>query len=182
MTDYAASDLHFGHSNTIVKFKRPDGSPLRDFSSVEEMNETIINNWNNTVGKNDRVFLLGDVVINKKYIPLLGQLNGTIFLVMGNHDNHPNDLYTAYGNVKRLCGSMEYADMILTHIPVHTAQFERFLGNVHGHLHWNSLPDPRYYNVSVERINYTPVKLDDIRQKFMEVRPHFNGLDTNPSM
>jgi calcineurin-like phosphoesterase family protein len=146
------------------------------------MNDTLIRNWNNTVTDHDRVFLLGDVTINKKYIPLLGQLNGTIFLVLGNHDNHPNDLYTSLPNVKRLCGCMEYGDMILTHIPVHKSQFERFLGNVHGHLHYHSLPDPRYFNVSVERINYTPIKMDVIREHFRKIRPNFNSLGTNPSM
>lgn len=51
---YLISDMHFGHPN-IIKYEN------RPFSSVEEMDAAIMNNWNATVGKDDKVFILGDV-------------------------------------------------------------------------------------------------------------------------
>jgi calcineurin-like phosphoesterase family protein len=32
--------------------------------------------------------------------------------------------------------------------------------NVHGHIHARRINDPRYINVCVEQINYTPVSYD----------------------
>lgn len=81
MTTFFTSDTHFGHARIIELSGRP-------FSSVEEMNETMVERWNAVVGTSDIVYHLGDAVMglfedNVKY---LGQLNGTKFLVPGNHD------------------------------------------------------------------------------------------------
>lgn len=63
MSVFMISDLHFSHANIIKYCKRP-------FSSVDEMNSTMITNWNNTVKEDDTVFVLGDVFfkINKDLI------------------------------------------------------------------------------------------------------------------
>lgn len=75
------SDLHLNHSNIIKFCNRP-------FTSVEEMNKTIINNWNNVVNKNDTVFLLGDIVFGGYDIwnYFMEKLNGLKILIAGNHD------------------------------------------------------------------------------------------------
>lgn len=54
---FVISDTHFGHTNAWEKFKREDGSPLRPFTSTEEMNETMVERWNAKVGPNDVVAL-----------------------------------------------------------------------------------------------------------------------------
>lgn len=78
---FYTADLHLGHVNIISFCSRP-------FASVGEMNEAIIDNWNACVSKYDRVYILGDLVLGKldETLPLVELLNGTKFLVPGNHD------------------------------------------------------------------------------------------------
>ena len=74
------SDLHLGHKNILAFDNRP-------FFSLEEMTETIISNWNSVVGKNDSVYVLGDMFWNNAEIPIvLPRLNGFKYLIKGNHD------------------------------------------------------------------------------------------------
>ena len=56
---FLVADLHLGHANIIKYCNRP-------FSSVEEMNDALISNWNNTIGEEDRVFFLGDFALGSK--------------------------------------------------------------------------------------------------------------------
>ena len=81
MTIYFTSDTHFGHERIIELADRP-------FLSAEEMNAVIIKRWNETVQPSDTVFHLGDVALGKiaDSLPLVSQLNGIKFLVVGNHD------------------------------------------------------------------------------------------------
>ena len=79
---------------------------------------------------------------------------------MGNHDSYPTHLYLEHFN--KLYGSVKIKDVLLTHVPIHESQLNRFRKNIHGHLHSSILNDNRYINVSVERINLTPILLNDI--------------------
>ena len=75
------SDWHLGHVNIINFCHRP-------FSSVEEMNETIIERHNSRVSPTDKVFVLGDVALGKidESLALVLRMNGTKYLIPGNHD------------------------------------------------------------------------------------------------
>jgi len=55
---FFTGDLHLDHANIIKYCKRP-------FSDVEEMNRTLISNWNNTIGKKDTVYFLGDLAFGR---------------------------------------------------------------------------------------------------------------------
>ena len=81
MTTWFTSDTHFGHERIIELSNRP-------FPDVETMNEAIIERWNAAVKPEDTVFHLGDVALGKiaDSLPLVGRLNGTKILVLGNHD------------------------------------------------------------------------------------------------
>lgn len=82
MAKFFTSDLHFGHANVINFCQRP-------YSSVKEMNEAIINQWNSQITAKDDVYVLGDVGINKKTAldsNLISKLNGKKHLILGNHD------------------------------------------------------------------------------------------------
>jgi len=140
---WVISDTHFGHTNSWEKFKLPDGSPLRPFTSTEEMDETMIERWNAKVKPQDTVYHLGDVVINKKYLHLVSRLNGRKILIRGNHDIFGDDDYYNVG-FEQIHGVRVFVDkFILSHIPLHyDCVTERFKVNVHGHLHANEIMRP----------------------------------------
>ena len=163
MTSYLISDTHFGHAN-IIKFTDNDGKKTRPFDSVEEMDEFMVKNWNNTVKPSDRVYHLGDVVINRKALPILDRLNGKKVLIKGNHDIFKLRDYAKYFDDVRAYKVMPKHGIIMSHIPIHPESLSRWKLNIHGHLHTNHLADKKYLNVCVENINYTPIDLDVIIQ------------------
>lgn len=164
MKTFLISDTHFGHAN-ILTFKNNDGSNLRPYSSLEEMNETLISNWNSVVSSEDKVYHLGDVLFTKKWLDLiLPRLNGTKVLIKGNHDNLKLSQYQQYFKDVRAYHVLD--KFLLSHIPIHPKSLSRWDANIHGHLHNNTLPDDKYLNVSVERINYTPVDFEYVRSLY----------------
>ena len=78
---FFTSDTHFDHTSILRHCNRP-------FNDIEEMNRTLIENWNRVVGKNDLVFHLGDFAFGGAEVwnRFLDQLNGRIVLIVGNHD------------------------------------------------------------------------------------------------
>lgn len=164
---FVVSDTHFGHAN-ILKFVRDDGSPVRSFSSVEEMDECIVDRWNSVVRSGDKVYHLGDVSMSKHHIATVGRCNGHKRLVKGNHDTHPIKLYLPY--FEEVYSSRLLDRLLLSHIPVHPESIGKSLANVHGHVH-NSVPalhyGPRYYNVSVEVLGYTPISLEELKARVL---------------
>lgn len=180
---FFASDHHFGHAN-ILKFETYEGKPLRQFSSVEEMDEHMIAQHNSVVKPSDTCWFQGDVVINRRFLSHVSRLNGRKRLILGNHDIFKNkDYYNA--GFEDLHSFKKFDGFVCTHIPVHSDSLGRWGINVHGHLHSNRvrLPrgvdaktgeikysdkiDPRYYCVCVEQLdNYTPISLEELRAKF----------------
>lgn len=172
---FLVSDTHFGHAN-ICRFTRDDGSKLRPWENPEEMDEEMVTRWNSVVNKKDRVYHLGDVVINRKCLSILHRLNGRKVLIKGNHDIFDLKDYLPFFDDIR--GYHVLNGLILSHIPIHPESLARFGANVHGHLHYrrvmkkdtfgNELIDPMYYNVSVECIDYTPISIEELNMKIVE--------------
>ena len=158
---FVISDTHFGHAN-ILTFKNPDGSPLRDFYYIEEMDEHIIQRWNEVVRPCDKVYHLGDVTMDRKDVSVMKRLNGHKRLVRGNHDAAGTREYLKY--IEEIYGCRVLDRMILTHIPIHPDSLERFRGNIHGHIHSRKAPGPKYFNASVEAIDYTPISLEAVKK------------------
>lgn len=167
---FFCSDHHFYHQN-ILTFKRDDGTPLREFQDVNHMNEIMVQRHNERVRTNDKVYFLGDVTMsrNARGLEILGRMNGEKVLIKGNHDLCKPQQYLQY--FKDIRGSHQFDGMVLTHIPIHPDSLARWGLNVHGHLHYqvvrlplSQIPDRRYYNVSMERINYTPVSLEEVKK------------------
>lgn len=151
---FVISDLHFGHKNMALH---------RGFSSVEEHDSYIINNWNKVVNKRDTVWILGDLTMERSHnYELLNQLKGIKNVVLGNHDM-PQHVPELLKYVNKVCGCFDYKRYILTHVPIHMSEASRHLVNIHGHLHEHSIQNsPKHINVSCEVINYTPVLLESI--------------------
>lgn len=173
-TTFLISDTHFGHEKTCTVFKREDGSPLRPFASAEEMDEAMVERWNARVRPTDKVYHLGDVVINRRFLHILGRLNGDKVLIRGNHDIFRLEDYTPY--FRDIRGYDVKNGMILSHIPVHSDSIERFGCNIHGHLHANRVMrvkhtgatpeiDPRYHCVCVEHTDYAPIALEEVYER-----------------
>ena len=175
---FLVSDTHFGHAG-VCRFTRNDGvTKLRPWDTPEEMDEFMVKAWNERVRPNDKVYHLGDVVINRRALPTLARLNGDKVLIRGNHDIFRDDEYRKYFRELRAYHVMN--GMILSHIPVHEASLGRFGTNIHGHLHANRVRkprgvdartgevlygeeiDPRYHCVCVEQTDFAPVLFEDV--------------------
>jgi len=180
---FLTSDTHFGHVN-ICKFTNYDGSKTRPWDDVAEMDEDMVQRWNDTVGPKDKVYHLGDAVINRKNLAIFDRLNGDKVLIKGNHDIFKLNDYTKYFRDIRAYHVMN--GCILSHIPVHKESIARFGANIHGHLHANRVMkivgaytdgtlirskdeiDPDYYCVSVEHTDYRPVLFEEVIQKIKD--------------
>ena len=163
---FLASDHHFGHSN-ILTFNDNDGKKIRVFDHVDAMNEHMIERHNSVVRPEDKVYFIGDVTFSNRNLHLVGRMNGEKVLIKGNHDTLKVSQYVGY--FKDIRGSHSIAGLIMTHIPIHPDSLARWGFNVHGHLHANRVmgahgkEDPRYFNVAMEQINYTPIALEEVR-------------------
>lgn len=139
------------------------------------MNEHIIAQHNSVVSSKDKWYCLGDVAMNKKFLPLLHRMNGEKVLIRGNHDTEPAKEYLKYFKDVRGCHQFDW--FFLGHVPIHPDSLGRWGTMVHGHLHANRvmlpysgtgltgpIPDHRYYNVSLEQLdNYTPISLEELK-------------------
>ncbi len=169
---FLISDSHFSHENSWKTFKLDDGvTPMRPFTSTEEMDETMVDNWNRVVRPQDKVYHLGDIAMSKRPLhAIMPRLNGEKVLIKGNHDIEKITCYLQY--FKDVRGSHMLDRLALSHIPIHPDSLSRWRGNIHGHLHNyhvklpNGLFDPRYVCVSVERINYTPIPFEEVNTMF----------------
>ena len=181
---FLVSDTHFGHSG-VCRFMREDGvTKLRPWNDPAEMDEEMIRRWNERVKPTDKVYHLGDVVINRKALPTLARLNGDKVLIRGNHDIFRDDEYRQYFRELRAYHVMN--GCILSHIPIHEASLGRFGVNIHGHLHANRVKkargvdartgeilygneiDTRYHCVCVEQTDYTPILFEDVLKRIQE--------------
>ena len=158
------ADTHFGHANIIKHCNRP-------FESADEMDNTLIDNWNNVVGKDDIVIVVGDFAFKgATHTEYLAKLNGKIYLVRGNHDK------SAYGFEKAV-DMMKIKHkgntIVLCHYPM--CEWDGFFRNTvhfYGHIHnaknnTNSLMEsiPNAYNVGADILGFTPRTFEEITKK-----------------
>lgn len=157
------ADPHHNHEKIIKYCNRP-------FKDVIEMNKKLILNWNNTVSKHDKVFLLGDFAFGtvEQVIEIGQQLQGHKTLILGNHDKKSLEVYRRAGFEEVCRYPILWNDFyILSHAPKFITESSPYF-NIFGHVH----NDPAYkdyssnsFCVSAERINYTPISFDEIRKR-----------------
>lgn len=165
---FVISDTHFGHAN-ILTFRDDRGELIRGkkFSNVYQMDEYMIEKWNSVVKPEDIIYHLGDVTFdNKNFGSVFSRLNGKKRLVVGNHDDIKYlSRFFPKVNMWRL---FKEFGLLLTHVPIHESGLGRAGDNpvnVHGHIHQNKSPTKQHFNVSVEAIDYTPISLEEIRDR-----------------
>jgi calcineurin-like phosphoesterase family protein len=191
---FLTSDTHFGHTG-VCKFTEADGvTKIRPWTDPAEMDEEMVKRWNDTVRPNDKVYHLGDVVINRKSLSIMSRLNGDKVLIRGNHDIFRDDEYRLYFRELRAYHVMN--GMIFSHIPLHPESLGRFGTNIHGHLHTNRVKkiigvdastgefkysdenDVRYHCVCVEQTDFTPILLEDV---FKRIEAEGGQVGFNPN-
>ena len=170
------SDLHFCHAN-VIKY---DGRP---YKNVEEMNESLIENWNHYIDKDDVVFYLGDLSFDrsgKQTQEIVNRLNGKIHYVLGNHDDERDirklgrfETISDYinlsvpdkDNTRKRQGIMMMHYPILSWDKAHHGDW-----HLHGHSHQSLVKqNPEYYKRKVLDMgcngwDYCPVHYTDIKQ------------------
>lgn len=169
------SDLHIGHKNIMVHDQRP-------FYDLEDMKQSIIQNWNSVVSSNDEVYILGDMFWNNDDIPdVLQQLKGNLYLIKGNHDRINSEM------TKRFVWIKDYSEIkdngrnvVLCHYPIaHWRNADHGTIHLYGHIHSgrDSRPFEEYVKLMKQRempyrcynvgcmlpyMDYTPRTLDEI--------------------
>ena len=174
---FFTADTHFGHKNIIRYCKRP-------FVDVEEMNETLIDSWNSTVGKDDIVFHLGDFAMggSAEWSRFLKRLNGKIYLILGNHDmktigkGFSRFEYVTMQMLINIGGQRIY----LNHYPflcyggAYRNTWQLF-GHVHTSPHRTGLDSsrlahlfPSQYDVGVDNNDFKPMSYEQVSAKIQE--------------
>lgn len=172
------SDTHFYHKKVIDYAKRP-------FSSIDEMNQKIINNINDKVQPNDIIFILGDFVFGEEKVKeILSRINcKNVHLVLGNHDvdiaksKELKSLFKSVNNyleisVQDLSLEHKYQRIVLCHYPI----LEWNRGHhgswmLHGHCHGQltipeQLKNKRILDVGVDNLNFSPISYEELKKLF----------------
>ena len=165
---FFTADQHLGHDKIRLYCKRP-------FSTKEEMNQVIISNWNNVVGNNDTVYVLGDFAFgNAEQIEgYVQQLKGNIVFICGNHDKSLFAWAKSKGKqvFQNYMAKAEGEEFFLSHY-AHRVWNKSHYGVIHlyGHSH-GGLPDlDLSMDVGVDVNNFTPVAASEIIKKMLTIR------------
>nr|DAK03458.1 MAG TPA: metallophosphatase domain protein [Bacteriophage sp.] len=176
---FFTSDSHWGHKRIIELCKRP-------FKDVEAMNNSLIENWNKVVPKNGIVFHLGDFAFggSELWNKVLDQLNGKIYLILGNHDRgnlRENYIKKFELVTPQMQIEIEGRSIYLNHYPFlcyggswrnpDSAVWQLF-GHCHSGPHVNGADNnrldilfPYQYDVGVDNNNYTPISWQQVKDK-----------------
>lgn len=167
---FFSADTHFGHANIIRFCDRP-------FRTVEEMDETLVANWNDRVGGNDTVYFLGDLFFRAsadRVKDILGRLKGRKHLVIGNHDLSWMDRELVGRHFVEASNFLDVSDggrhLVMCHYPLLCWGGEGKSWMIHGHIHNNRHMDywpllqvrERVLNAGVEINGYAPVSFEEL--------------------
>jgi calcineurin-like phosphoesterase family protein len=165
MTTWFTSDTHLGHARIVQYANRP-------FSSVGEMDEKIISNWNEFVAPADTVYHLGDFCFKhpKKY---LERLNGEIVRLKGSHDD---DIQQPYMITIQPDGLINEAGrkqtIVLCHYAMRSWPLSHYASyHLFGHHHGKLEPYGLSFDVGVDCWNYYPISLEQVVKKMKTLKP-----------
>lgn len=167
MRTWLTSDLHLFHTNIILYCGRPH-------ENVEQMNQSIIEAWNDVVMPDDRVIVVGDLSAGlggktAELRNIIGSLAGKKILILGNHDHQTNDWYLEAG-FENVTDWMLEDGILFIHKPATSMNpdtlsiFEQLSPDlvVHGHIHSKSRSIPGHFNVAWDR-HYRMINLEEVK-------------------
>lgn len=168
---WIVSDTHFGHNNIIRYCNRPADHDL-----------IMVGNWMAAVGEDEDVLHLGDLIFRKSSVNVQS-LRGRKHLIKGNHDREKDSWYQAQGfeiMPRKMFFNWNGKPVLFTHVP--EVEHKGWSVNIHGHIHNNGYHqeleldrDKDYRNVSIEVMEYKPVRLreilDDGKYEAIKSRP-----------
>jgi calcineurin-like phosphoesterase family protein len=172
VTRYVVSDLHLDHANIIDYCDRP-------FEDVDEMNDRLVANWNDVVDPTDTVLFGGDLTVSTEFSDFqqwIDRLNGSIRFVLGNHDTTIVPGLDGISVCEHYQFTFRDVPFLCVHDPADApSNWDGWV--LHGH-HHNNWPDEypfvdheeRRVNVSVELIEYTPIRMSDLLECILEGR------------
>jgi calcineurin-like phosphoesterase family protein len=181
------ADTHFGDAEALSLYRRP-------FASVAEMDRELVTRWNEVVSDQDVVWHLGDFAVSPepgRVDELLGELNGTKHLVIGNHDGAATTDSQGWASIQHYTElEVERVRLVLCHYALrtwrgivlchHTFHIWRGMSkgwvNLHGHSHGRLKPQSRQFDVGVDAWRFRPVRLPEVIGK----SPHKSGGVTGP--
>lgn len=152
-------DAHLGHAN-IYKH--------RDFPTNEDHHALIKENYHKVVTKRDTVYFMGDTAFTFEALEEVRTWTAEKkILIVGNHDLERGikmeHLVEAYDEVYAF---KRYREFWLSHAPIHPSEL-RGKVNIHGHVHAETIKDARYFNTSLENIEYTPINIEEVRRRLL---------------
>lgn len=166
---YYISDTHFGDERIMKLSKRP-------FGDVDEMNNVLIEKWNDKVSVCDEVYIIGDFAFNDKIAnEVLDSLNGRLHLIIGNHDNLSEETLKRFATVDQILTIVDSGRSVcLCHYPLLSYENSIYDGyHIFGHIH-NNIADiaykiteniPHIYNCGVDVNDFAPQTLDELRNR-----------------
>lgn len=185
---FFTADTHFYDKNAMEKSDRP-------FSSIEEMNEILIENWNRVVPEDGIVFHLGDFCCGGKkgWSHITSALNGKIYLILGNHDY--TNIRAGYNWWFEEVLQQKYIrihgqPILLNHYPFLCYEHEdkgtwQLFGHVHSAPHANGMDIPRLnmlfpsqYDVGVDNNGFTPISFEHVKSIIERQRAMAEGSIT----
>ena len=159
MKIFFTSDTFFGRKTTALK---------RGFTSTEEMEEVIIENWNKKVGVNDIVYHLGNFAwdpVSAEYSII--HLNGRINFIGGSYDKHMSEISLVKAGRHHLLPAISYIpkeSIVLSHWPLMDwPEKENGSLHIHGGSIKSNLENELRFNANIENWSMTPVDLDVLK-------------------
>ncbi len=162
------ADTHFGHANVLRLCDRP-------FETIEQMNETLIDNWNKRVAGNDSVYVVGDMFFRcSDPESILRRLHGKKHLIIGNHDSswmNKVDVNKYFKSVDLMAIISDGAHaMTLCHYPLLSWKHAKTSYMIHGHIHANTdmdfwpllLARENVLNAGVDLNGFQPVPFNEL--------------------
>lgn len=156
------ADTHFGHDAIRRHCLRP-------FNSIEEMDQTMIQNWNSMISKKDVVFILGDFAW-KNHSHYIMALKGKKILIRGNHDKMSLNVERNFTAVYDIRGTTIHGQyIVLCHYPMRSWNGKSYKSwHLYGHVHGRLSFDPTCtysMDVGVDANNYLPISYEQIKQE-----------------